>query len=306
MLVISAKSGQLGNRLLLFANFIAFAIENNLRVLNPAFEDYAEFFQSTSQDLLCSYPVPKLRIKSNKFLRTRYYALNRYLSEKKYFNTLRITREKPFSWSNFKIEQQESGKITFFDGWLFRDGWFVADTDKLQKHADAIRNYFQPLEKYQLNVSNLISRIRSDSELVIGVHIRHGDYQQHQGGRYFYTVEEYVQIMEAVQKLFSNKRLNFLICSNADHDRHVFKGLNYTIGNNHLIEDMYSLAQCDYIIGPPSSYTMWASFYGDKPLYMIRDINKMVEVRDFIRFYEWKGMFHYSDDWSKSYWEWTH
>jgi hypothetical protein len=48
MLIISAKSGQLGNRLLLFANFIAWAIEHNLTVLNPAFDEYAEFFVGTA------------------------------------------------------------------------------------------------------------------------------------------------------------------------------------------------------------------------------------------------------------------
>jgi hypothetical protein len=53
MLVISRKSGQLGNRLLLFANFMAYAIENNYTVINPAFDEYAQFFKSTSKDFLC-------------------------------------------------------------------------------------------------------------------------------------------------------------------------------------------------------------------------------------------------------------
>lgn len=304
MLVISAKSGQLGNRLLLFANFIAFAIEKNLKVLNPAFEEYAEFFQSTATNFLCCYPSIKISIAS-KLIRNKYYNFNRYLAEKQIFNTITIARDKPFNWSNLEIANQlKPGRINLFQGWLFRDGWFVADTENLQKHAQEIRAYFTPLEKYQLNVDKLISKIRSEAEILIGVHIRLGDYQQHQGGRYFYTFEEYRKVMESAEKLFPNKKVIFLICSNVENEKQPFAFHHYW-GNNHIIEDMYSLAQCDYILGPPSSYTMWASFYGDRPLYMIRDVNKVLQVKDFVHFYEWQGIFHYRDNWSESFWEWT-
>ena len=82
MLIISAKSGQLGNRLLLFANFIAFAIEHNLTVLNPAFEEYAEYFVDTASDFLCCYPPPYFTLAGNKFIRSKYFKLINSLSNK--------------------------------------------------------------------------------------------------------------------------------------------------------------------------------------------------------------------------------
>jgi hypothetical protein len=33
--------------------------------------------------------------------------------------------------------------------------------------------------------------------------------------------------------------------------------------------DLYALAKYDYILGPLSSYSQWASFYGNKPLYQL-------------------------------------
>lgn len=307
MLVISAKSGQLGNRLLLFANFIAFAIENTLTVLNPAFEEYAEFFQGTAQNILCCYPPLPVLLPGNRKLRKFYYNLNSYLSENGRFHAVEIKRDKPFNWRDSNIaEQVKSKSIHFFKGWLFRDGWFVAETANLRKHGDAIRTYFQPLQKYQKNIAKLISNIRNKTDILIGIHIRQGDYQQHQNGRYFYQAEQYVKVMESAQMLFSDKKITFLICSNEKHEIHHFQHLSYVFGNNHIIEDMYALAECDYIIGPPSSYTMWASFYGERPLYMIRDVNKALERKDFVHFYQWQGIFHYNDDWSKSFWEWTH
>jgi hypothetical protein len=40
-------------------------------------------------------------------------------------------------------------------------------------------------------------------------------------------------------------------------------------GPGHFIEDLYALASCDYIIGPPSTFSQWASFYGNVPRYMV-------------------------------------
>lgn len=307
MLVIAAKSGQLGNRLLLFANFIAFAIENNLRVINPAFEEYADFFQGTARDFLCCYPPLAITIKGNKFIRSKFYTLARYLTEKGVVKVKQISREKPFNWNNYHDKNELKQRSIFcFKGWLFRDGWFVEDTKKLYDYAPQIRAYFTPLEKYQSHVNTLISNTRHNSDLVIGVHIRQGDYAQHQKGRYFYQTEQYIKVMNSVQNLFVGKNIQFLICSNLKQESSLFEQFNYIFGNNHLIEDMYALAKCDYIIGAPSSYTMWASFYGNKPLYMIRDVHKEVNLNDFVQFYEWKGSFYYRDDWSESFWEWTH
>jgi len=306
MLVISAKSGQLGNRLLLFANFIAFAIENNLRVINPAFEEYADFFEGSTKDFLCCYPPFSIRIKGNKFIRSKFYQIIRYLTEKRVFKVIQISREKPFNWSSYQnITELKESSILCFQGWLFRDGWFVEDSQKLYNYAPQIRAYFTPIDKYVSNVNNLISSLRIESDMIVGVHIRQGDYTDHQKGRYFYTTEQYLQVIKSVNDIFINKNIKFLICSNIDQDRSLFKQINCTFGNNHLIEDMYALAECDYIIGPPSSYTIWAAFYGDKPLYMIRDINKEVNLNNFVHFYDWKGIFHGRDDWGESFWEWT-
>ena len=307
MLVISGKSGQLGNRLLLFANFMAYAIKNNYTVINPAFDEYAQFFKSTSKDFLCHYPPNPLAIPNNKWLGKLYYEFNLYLADSGRFNTITIKRDQPFNWVNSQITKElKPDGINFFKGWLFRDGWFVDDIPNLCQHRAKICAYFQPITKHQLNISKLISNIRSQTDIIIGVHIRHGDYQQHQDGRYFYTIEQYVKVMESAQRLFPDQKVTFLICSNQKQEDHYFQHFSYIYGNNHLVEDMYSLAECDYIIGPPSSYTMWASFYGERRLYMIRDINQVLKMQNFVQYDQLKGVFHYQEDWSKNVWEWTH
>ena len=106
---------ELGKRLLLFANFIAWAIEHNWTVLNPAFDDYAELFVGTAGDLLCGYPAPYFTAAGNKFVRSKYYNFIKYLSNKKILKTPEITRKEHFTWLKYQeIEQIKHGSIVCF------------------------------------------------------------------------------------------------------------------------------------------------------------------------------------------------
>ncbi len=307
MLIISAKSGQLGNRLLLFANFIAWAIEHNLTVLNPAFDEYAELFLGTAGDFLCCYPPPYFTAAGNNFVRSKYYTFIKCLSQKKILKTQEITRKEPFSWLQYQdIEQIKHGSIVCFQGWLFRDGWLVEDVPNLHKYADPIRAYFAPLERYRINVYRLILNLKNYSDMLVRIHIRQGDYERHQKGRYFYTTQQYLEVMNSGVRIFEGKKIKFFICSNIPQNLSLFDNFNGGFGSGHLIEDMYALAECDYVVWPLSSYTMWASFYGDKPLYMIRNVNKIINLKYFVHFYKWQGIYHERDDWSEGFWEWTH
>ena len=53
------------------------------------------------------------------------------------------------------------------------------------------------------------------------------------------------------------------------------------LGSGDLIEDMYGFARCDYLIGPLSTFTMWASFYGGVPLNTIRFADQLLKLADF-------------------------
>lgn len=279
IMIIIAKQDkqQLGNKLNLFANFIALAIENDFPVMNVAFYEYADFFEATNKDLFCRYP-PKSSFFVNNSMRnilhliiyyiTRFiHFLKRLKIENKRFKIIKAFRDKEevnLDTPEF-VDLVNQSKIVFVQGYFFRGpSLFI-------KHADKIRDYFTPLEKYRNNVSNLISHIRKSSQVIVGVHIRHGDYKEHLKGKYFYDIDKYIQMMEKVRKLFMEQEVAFLICSNSEQDKNKFAKFSFTFGTNHIIEDMYSLAQCDYIIGPPSSYSMWAAFYGRVPLYAIED-----------------------------------
>ena len=50
-----------------------------------------------------------------------------------------------------------------------------------------------------------------------------------------------------------------------------------------MMIDLYGLAACDYIIGPPSTYSHWASFWGKGPLRPLDSSDLQLKLGDFKR-----------------------
>lgn len=284
MLIISNKPGQLGNRIFVFAHAIAFSIANDIKIINPSFDEYALYFSTTYKNLLCRHPVCN-NIFTGKFIRNIIYLIFYYIAvifkkktmQNKWVKTYSIDWSEYIDMSNHDfIEKAKSTK------YIFLQGWNIRDNTNFKKYASDIRLFFRPLPKYEITITRLIQSIRSKHKIIIGVHIRQGDYIKFENGKYYYTSEEYIRQINKVIALFNIKDLSFLICSNEQQDRELFNQIpSCYYGTGHIIEDMYALSKCDYIIGPPSTFTMWASFYGNTPLYMIKNKEYILTKNDF-------------------------
>ena len=66
--------------------------------------------------------------------------------------------------------------------------------------------------------------MKQSADIIIGVHIRRGDYATWNDGRFFYELGEYHQFMLLVQQLYSGKRVAFFISSNEDFALDIFEG----------------------------------------------------------------------------------
>lgn len=275
MLIISNKSGQLSNRLSIFSHFISFSLEHGVSVYNPSFDEYACFFEGTRKGLLIKNLKPHHFFDRQSLIRNFSFRIVRILSKiipkvpffNLFFKSIFLKNDEDLfvldSPENIKL--LKSGKTFFLSGWLFRCQNFA------EKHSEFIRSYFKPVKKHLENIEQTIHPIRKRFKTIVGFHIRRGDYKIFQNGIYYYELEQYRTVMENITSVFDKKETAFLICSNENIDLNTFKGLNVFKGPGHFVEDLYSLAECDYIAGPPSTFTMWASFYGNKPLYIIKN-----------------------------------
>ncbi|NND97335.1 MAG: hypothetical protein HKN47_08415 [Pirellulaceae bacterium] len=283
MIVIARNYGQLGNRLFLYAHLIAAAQEYQCTLANPCFGEYAHLFPATANDLWCRYPIvdsnatpPSLRqrrlLSQSVYLGTRALSL---LGLKRYpMNILRLREQQTcdLNGPGFKSLAKQSRPL-LAQGWLFRSDELV------RKHTDAIRDHFSIQQTDQAHVDQTIDRIRQNADVVVGVHIRHGDYATFQGGKFFYPVKQYATWMRQVAEQLGNRRVAFLVCSNAKIAVDDFAGLDVHNGPGHIVQDMYCFANCDWLIGPPSTYTLWAAFYGNVPLHVMQSTEQTVDLQ---------------------------
>jgi hypothetical protein len=288
MVIISSKAGQLANQLFLFAHFIANAIEYKYKLINPPFDGYCYYFESTSNNKFLNYPIkakffrnPKINKIIFKFADLLIRILTKIKFNNLFYEVVDISKSHDLKGMNFDmndryfVELVKSKKIIIAKGWLFRDNV------NFNKYSPLIREIFMPKAQYYQNVLRLIDSLRKESDLLIGVHIRRGDYKGFENGKYYFQLSTYQDKMVQLQKIFFDKKISFLICSNEKINLDEFKDFKAHLGTTHFIEDMYSLSKCDYIIGPPSTYSMWASFYGQTPLFKITEKDATIVLDNF-------------------------
>lgn len=157
--------------------------------------------------------------------------------------------------------------FSFIDGWQHR-----SDISFIVEQKSKIVELFKPAD-------DVIHRVNSYFEnydgITIGVHVRRGDYKEYLDGKYYYADSVYAQVLEQLRSLFGEEgqKVRFLICSNEPFNVSTTQNDTFFINDADAITDLYALSRCDYIVGPPSSFSQWASFYGDVPLCQLFNAN---------------------------------
>jgi ADP-heptose:LPS heptosyltransferase len=129
-------------------------------------------------------------------------------------------------------------------------------------------------------------RKRKEADIIIGVHIRRGDYKVWAGGKYYYDDETYISFIKQMSNLFQHKRILFAVCSNEELDHAKYEAiesdsLKLWFPKQNFINELYLLSKCDRIIGPPSTYSHWASFYGNVPCLHLTERGHVIELSEF-------------------------
>ena len=158
--------------------------------------------------------------------------------------------------------------------------WDLKFDELAMKYKNEICDYFKPLKEVDTKIENRFLSLQKKYDLIIGLHMRKCDYKTHLGGKFYYNDETYVSATRHLSNILSDKRVIFLLFSDEKIDLKLFAGINTQASSGSAIEDLYSMAKCDFLVGPPSSFTGWASFYGNVPYYAIADINKLPQPED--------------------------
>ena len=285
MIVILSRFGQLGNRIILFSKFITLALEEDLEIMNPAFAEYAGAFEFFAQNRLASIPArnsfwSKTAARAgfvHGLMKIAAFAAERFPFLRRRYEVLRAGSGKKFNLADPDFVEKSRSKTVFF-----LEGWPRLQVSYKAQYADQLRKYFSLNRKHRERVSSVLKQARKLGDVLVGVHIRHGDYRTWEDGKYFFPAEEYAGVIDRLAELFPGKQVAFLVVSDEQQPAKVFEGQSFIFGGGNAIEDMYSLAACDYIVGPPSTFSGWASFYGRTPRYILKDSQSPISLEDFI------------------------
>jgi len=291
MVINNYKGGQLANRIYAFGHFIANSMEYGYPLFNPEFDEYVPYFEATSKNYFDGYPISVTLFKQHfadrvfsrlfrlwadithqLFTRTPFYILYRQFKTYDKKNII-------FDLNDPSFVQDARQKKVITEGWIMRDH------TNFIKHADTIRRFFAPVEKYRLMVDELMGATKKEADVIIGVHIRRGDYFRYNGGIWYYPDEVYLEKMQQIQQqmMAKGKTCAFLICSNEEINTSNYSSqLKLITGKRHFMVDLYGLAQCDGIIGPPSTFSQWASFYGKVPLTYIFSKEDTIQIGEYV------------------------
>ena len=104
-------------------------------------------------------------------------------------------------------------------------------------------NFLSPSKSARIQVEKSFPERVNDKCLVVGVHIRKGDYANWKGGKYDYPICDYITIMKKILDLFPDNKISFLICSNETLDAEILMNSVLQLAIIHLSR-IYMPYQC--------------------------------------------------------------
>lgn len=275
MVILKDNGGRLANQLWNFASIYAFCLEKNYQCRNYAFFRYQHYFNvkcfGVFYRVLAWFYQWRKNYKLCKIFNYAYFRLVKLFVGQRVIDDQDADFNLPPSANEnsdqIKIAQEIGNphhQTYYFNGWLFRN------PTGLVKHLGAVREYFKPKEQYCSQITKLKNELKEKYKLIVGVHVRQGDYKTWQGGKFYYTGGEVASILRDYldqQKQYQPQEVVFVICSDGPINDSDFNGLNIARGPGSEITDLYMLAETDLIIGSTSTYGTWAAYYGQIPFY---------------------------------------
>ncbi len=239
------------NNLLQYAHVYAWGREHGRKVISMRF----------------SYKYPYFHIRHTSLTSFPLYLLAKVLAAVKVLPTA--------SFKHDECDREALERMMLRHRHIVVSGWFVRYYDLFLKYRDEICRLFALDEVYTEPVRKRMSEAEQQAvrQVVrLGVHIRRGDYAVWKDGCYFYDDETYARHINRFATMQDGKEIHVYLSSNDPSVTEArFQSLCPAVQVHYLCgsapEDLFMLSECDFVIGPPSTFSLVAAMYRDIPLY---------------------------------------
>lgn len=277
MILIPSQKGQLGNHLFNIAHFAASAIEHDLYVSYPCFNYPIDKFKALGTKTP-TLSVKESSKKRNKSRRRFYKNIHKYFPSSPFHQSFINHGEPHIDTSSKSFVEAAQKKLLICKGFGFRDHQNFA------KHQNQLREAFALNDTIKSSVSKFQNQLTlSDSTVIVGFHIRRADYALYKSGQYFFSDADWLQWFQDIKGIFhaQGKQVLGLLFSDEDVSHLISDVAGFHIGPGDMFEDLEMMSRCDYLLGPPSTFSGWASFMGNVPIVRLENSGQTVDIEDF-------------------------
>jgi len=147
-------------------------------------------------------------------------------------------------------------RVRYVEGWAFRS------PETVEKYASYWRKKYEP--RFPSAVLERLGAEVHGFDVVLGVHMRRRDYKTWMGGRYLFSQAQYRAWTDQFVALHPGVKLKVLLFSEEPVDQELFSSLTvpWYASTGTVAEDYWLMTRCHVLLGPPSTFTLWASFLG--------------------------------------------
>lgn len=270
--MFARDKSQMCNNLLQYAHVYAWGREHGRKVISMRF----------------SYKYQYFKICHTSLTGFGWYLLAKYLA------ALRLLPTASFKYDDCDREALERKMLRHRH--IVVSGWHARWYDLFLKYRDEITDLFTLDSQYTDPVKAKMQKVEQGSTgsiVRLGVHIRRGDYRIFHDGKYLYDDEVYQRHIRRFMMLHSGKAIHVYIATNDPEVKESSYQEQCPGAHVHCLggsspEDLFMLSECDYLIGPPSTYSLVAAMYRDIPLYRMDETDEdMMTLESFRRFDYW-------------------
>lgn len=248
-MIFVRDKGQMCNNILQYGHMYAWGREHGRKTVSMRFAYKYQYF---------------------KICQTKYHWFITYLFAK-WGAALHLIPRVTFPFqAGLSTEKQEAELMTH--SLAVAEGWRAEFPELFLKYKSEIIDLFSFKEKLLHSVCSSMHKLDNSSSIRLGVHIRRGDYARWNDGKYFFSDKVYASFINQFIALHPDEKISVFISTNdSEVKEETFRQLCHTSSIYQLKgnpgEDLCMLSMCDYIIGPPSTFSLVASMYRDSKLH---------------------------------------
>jgi len=159
-------------------------------------------------------------------------------------------------------------------------GWDYRCQELTQKYRSQLSSLYRlrhSLAEDELNLVAQVLQARNAGSKVVGLHVRRGDYSSWQGGRYCFSDYSYASVVRSVRSEFLRQGDDCFLVVFTNDVVVPSCGQDLT-ARGRWFADLIAMQNCDLLVGPPSTFTLWASYSASVPYIHLESVDDVISL----------------------------